>query len=86
MKQAVHQAALRLAWRPPEGEHRVVGEGDEEDGQGQQQPHHQGEGAVQGRPLGSLKRQRGSNARTMVLLHNVAAHNVNVSGRACYLT
>jgi len=86
VKQAGHQAALRLARRPPECEHRVVAERDEEDGQGQQQPHRQGEGAVQGRPLGLLKRQRGSNARTRVLLHNVAAHNVNVSGRACYLT
>ncbi len=86
MEQAGHQAALRLAWRPPECEHRVVGQGDEEDGQGQQQPHRQGEGAVQGCPLGLFKRQRGSDARTRVLLHNVAAHNVNVSGRACYLT
>jgi len=66
VKQAVHQAALRLARRPPQGEHRVVGQGDEEDGQGQQQPHRQGEGAVQGRPLGLLKRQWGSDARTRV--------------------
>jgi hypothetical protein len=43
---------------------------------------------------GPLARMEGSQARTLmkaqadvtVLLHNVAAHNVNVTGCVCYLT
>jgi hypothetical protein len=57
VEQAVHHTALWFIGCPQSGQHQVVGQRDEQDSQGQQQPHSQGEGLVQGLPFCVFKWQ-----------------------------
>ncbi len=55
VEDAVQQAAGWCSFCPPGHQHYVIGQGDEEDGQWEEEPHSQGEGLVQSLPFSFFK-------------------------------